>query len=168
MTKHLFIFTLLIAFAAIGCGKNLPADWPKTYPCKITVTKGGVPLDGAMVTLTPTGGGGNYAIGGITDAQGVAVIQTSYTNYSEAGSPEGSFKVTITKSLPEFVDPTPQSKLDAMDYEERVKHVQKMDEEANKRPPIVPKSISDSSATTLTIDVKSDGKTEATFDVDKK
>jgi hypothetical protein len=159
---------LFCGFAILsGCGKKLPAGWPKTYPCTVKVTKNGTALEGAMVILSPmNGSGGNWAIGGITNAAGITTIHTSYTNYSEPGAPEGMFKVTISKQLPQFQDPTPQEELNAMDYLERQAYAAKIDAEANKRPPIVPEKYSDPEQTELTLEVKPNTHTETTFDVE--
>ncbi|MDR0608910.1 MAG: hypothetical protein LBG58_02275 [Planctomycetaceae bacterium] len=164
---NIILFALLISLFS-GCGKKLPEGWPKVYPCTIKVTKGGTPLEGAMVILTPmTGSGGNWAIGATTDAQGVAVIHTSYTNFTEPGAPEGTFKVTINKSLPPLKDPMPPEELEKLDYMARQAHVAKLDAEAAKRPPIVPKKYSDMSQTPLKVEIKPDAPVEETFDVEK-
>jgi hypothetical protein len=150
-----------------GCGKKLPANWPKTYPCTIKVTKNGMALGNAMVILSPTNSAGNnWAVSGITNVNGVAVIHTSFINYTEAGAPEGTFIVTISKQLPPIPDPTPQEELEKMDYWERQAHIAKLDAEANKRPPIVPIKYSDVKQTTLKIEVKTNTTNEATFEIE--
>ncbi|MDR1491949.1 MAG: hypothetical protein LBT05_04420 [Planctomycetaceae bacterium] len=163
----LLLLALLVSLFS-GCGKKLPDGWPKVYPCTIKVTKSGTPLEDAMVILTSAAGsGGNWAVGATTDAQGVAVIHTSYTNFTEPGAPEGTFKVTIDKSLPPLKDPTPPEELEKLDYIARQAHVAKLDAEAAKRPPIVPKKYSDVSQTPLKVEIKPDSPVEETFEIEK-
>jgi hypothetical protein len=160
---------LFCGFAVLsGCSQKLPANFPKTVPCKITVTNGGVPLDTATVILTATdGSGGNWVVAGETNTQGVAEIKTVTLGHSADGAPAGLFKVTVRKPLPLYIDSTPKEQLEKMDYEQTLAHNAKIGEEANKRPPIVPEKYSDPAQTTLTIEVKPDTPAEATFEVEK-
>jgi len=120
-----------------------------------------------MVMLSRTENHGNWAVGGITDAHGVAVIHTSYTNFTEPGAPAGMFKVTIDKALPPITDTKTLTELQAMDYNAIQEYQMKQSAEADKRPLIVPKKYANVSLTSLTIEIKPDGKTEESFDVEK-
>ena len=71
-------------------------------PCKITVTQGDAPLEGASVALYSDGF--KLTVDGTTDASGVAEI---ITNRVSSGCPKGTFKVVIFKTaVEEIEDPT--------------------------------------------------------------
>ncbi|MDR2117134.1 MAG: carboxypeptidase-like regulatory domain-containing protein [Planctomycetaceae bacterium] len=91
----LFPLLLLICFVFSGCQKNdRPADLPKLYPCRITVTQETVPLAGASITLQAVNGSGKYQVSsGRTDSAGIATIYT----YGFVGVPLGDYKITISK-----------------------------------------------------------------------
>ncbi|MDR2172154.1 MAG: hypothetical protein LBP59_18570 [Planctomycetaceae bacterium] len=80
-----------------GCGKrsNLPADFPKIYPCEISVVQEGNPLTEANVFFSPIGNADKYASGcsGVTDVNGKANILT----YGKNGVPAGKYKILISK-----------------------------------------------------------------------
>jgi hypothetical protein len=162
----LFIVSIFCCFLS-ACHSKVSTDRPKTYPCTIKVTKGGNTVEGAMVLLTRTSQHNNWAVSGITNSEGIAVIHTSYTNFTEPGSPEGMFKVTINKTLPPYIDSTPENVLNAMSYEERLNHETKIMMEARKRPPIIPSKYSNLAQTPLIIEVKSDSSSEVVFDVEQ-
>jgi hypothetical protein len=94
--RTLIFFSFIIALSLqMGCRKdrNRPEDLPKLYPVSITVTQESKPLEGATVTLhakTPTKYGTCTAV---TDATGVASLQT----YTYAGAPIGQYAVTVGK-----------------------------------------------------------------------
>lgn len=97
-------FTLLLAavlsVAFLGCGPKgpkKPDGMPELFPCVLTLTKGGAPVDGAIVTLHPTSGDSQWKPSGVSDAQGVVKLAT-YGNFP--GAPAGSYKVTVMKSEP--------------------------------------------------------------------
>ena len=78
-----------------GCEKApRPDGFPDLFPCKITITQEGKPLEDALVRLMPEGWTFQWTISGKTDKNGVANIVT-HTNY--AGVPEGTFKVCVSK-----------------------------------------------------------------------
>jgi len=91
------VFTWMGLFAALffvgGCGSEVPSDLPKLHPTVITITQGGQPLEGALVTMIAEETGG-WACAGKTDSAGRAVIKT---NGMYNGAPEGTYKVTIVK-----------------------------------------------------------------------
>ncbi|MBR5414483.1 MAG: hypothetical protein IK105_00935 [Thermoguttaceae bacterium] len=82
--------------AVIGCGvQRRPKGMPKLYPCKVRITDGSVPVEGASVTFCPEPGGGAYTPGGTTDSNGETVLQI---NGRYLGAPLGSYKVTVKKT----------------------------------------------------------------------
>ena len=81
---------ILVCFA--GCGSKLPDDLPKLYPAQIEVTADGEKLAGAIVILSPVGGGGE-SVGGGTDADGIAKL---YTRGLYNGAPIGKYKVCVS------------------------------------------------------------------------
>jgi len=95
MTRYTLVafvsITLLLSLA--GCSKsNRPDGFPPVYPCEITILMNGAPLKGANVSLSSSLES-RWHSGGITDDQGIAVINT----YSFAGAPEGEYKVLVSK-----------------------------------------------------------------------
>jgi len=95
--------TLAFMFAVLslcGCGSNSskPSDLPPLFPCAITITQDGKPLEGATVNLVPMEGtDSKYQASATTDADGKAVIKT----YGYDGSPAGKFRVCVWKTLTE-------------------------------------------------------------------
>ncbi|MDR2642031.1 MAG: carboxypeptidase-like regulatory domain-containing protein [Planctomycetaceae bacterium] len=92
-----FVCVLCTLISIIGCGKpsNIPIDFPKIYPCEITVVQDGKPLENAMVSFRPIGDANKYAKGcsAVTDANGKALMVT----YGQNGVPTGIYKVLISK-----------------------------------------------------------------------
>jgi len=93
MQIRLSLITLLAVCVLSGCdGEKRPAGFPPIFPCEITITQGGKPLEGALVRLMPEGTS-SWVIGGNTNASGTATIRTD----KYAGVPAGTFKVTVSK-----------------------------------------------------------------------
>ncbi len=102
MTKKscpiIIILAFVTAFCLSGCnrGPQKPKGMPDLYPCKITITQGGKPLEGAAVVLTPKSGLSNgWNTEGATDADGIAEIKT---HVDFKGAPEGEFIVRVSKT----------------------------------------------------------------------
>jgi len=96
MQVRLFIIVFFTVSFISGCGKApRPDGFPDIFPCKITITQGGQPLNDALVRLMPEGNAFQWTISGKTDANGVTNIST-HTNYP--GVPEGTFKVCVSKT----------------------------------------------------------------------
>lgn len=95
-----FAFCLLFVFF-LGCGggKEVPPGFPaKLTPTTVTLLKDGQPVAEAAVSLIsepPT----PYLISAMTDAAGVAKLQTTINAYSAAGAPAGSYKILISKQV---------------------------------------------------------------------
>jgi len=101
--KHIISISLLVCLISfIGCGKKLPADFPKVYPMKVTVMDGTTPLPKVKLVFYPsqTSAGVSYASTGSTDESGVAIISTSQGAFYEQGIPAGEFVVTVNDINP--------------------------------------------------------------------
>ena len=75
-----------------------PNGLPQVYPCILSITQLGTPLEGAMVQLSPMDGKQSWSTAGITDENGNAKMRT-YGKWN--GAPLGKFKVTVIKYIAE-------------------------------------------------------------------
>ena len=157
----LFCGTGMILFVStLGCGgKELPAGFPKLYPCTITIVQEGEPLAGAVVRLHPQNPL-DWMVDGKTDGRGVAVI---HTHGIHAGAPAGDFKVTVDK-LESVVPPLPEN---LPTDEAALSRLYNQQEADTKEYRLVEPEYSKVDSTTLTITIDSK-KTSETFDVGKK
>ena len=100
MNKIIIASLLTIPFI-IGCGgdSSRPTDLPPLFPCVVTITQDGQPLDGATVSFASadTSAGAKYQATAITDDTGKAVA----TTYGFDGVPAGKYKVCVWKTLTE-------------------------------------------------------------------
>lgn len=94
--KHTLFYAVVALFCCLyvcGCGgQRRPSDLPKLYPCKVTVTYKGAPVEGASITFSPTLS--KWAGNGLTGADGTAMLKTY--GY-QGGVPAGTYKVRIEK-----------------------------------------------------------------------
>jgi hypothetical protein len=81
--------------ACCGCGTNVPDDLRNLVPVTITVTDGSQPVLGIQVTLISRSGSNLFACNGITDASGVAMIQSSRSTFVGKGAPAGTYTVVL-------------------------------------------------------------------------
>ena len=114
-TKMLHVRSLLWSAAAgalfAGCnGASLPEGARPTYPTTVTVTYNGAPVEGATVTFVDSGTPPAPSYG-LTDAQGVAKMKTSYAD----GAVAGEHKVSITKQ--ETLGGAPSVDQDSPEYD---------------------------------------------------
>ena len=91
----IFLSVLLccILLFTVGCGdgRPKPKDMPPLYPCTLTFTQEGVPLEGARITLYSDS---KWGTGGTTDDKGeVKLVTQGYYD----GVPEGTYKITVHK-----------------------------------------------------------------------
>jgi len=88
---------LLLLSLSIGCSvDSRPADLPPLFPCTVSVTQGGAPLDDANVELVSTSPDTQkYRPSATTDANGIAVIMT----YGFPGAPAGTYKILVRKMI---------------------------------------------------------------------
>ncbi|MGL6196506.1 MAG: hypothetical protein ACRC2T_16955 [Thermoguttaceae bacterium] len=148
------IILLGIIICLTGCGSKYPPDWPKTYPCQITVTKDGQPYEGVTIVLARTENHGSWAVSGITDSSGVAVIETSWTKASSKGAPEGTFQVTLSKSDPPAESSISREEYESIPYDQRAAFMAAEAEKSRKNP-LIPRALADPAKSEVEITVKS-------------
>ena len=160
-------FFVVMAFVA-GCGPKVPEGMPKTYPCKIKVTKGGSPVSGANVLLFSDSLPGSLTTSGQTDSSGVAELHSTLGNYFTKGSPAGEMKVVIQKSpdIPADLKLTPEQGAN-MTPPDANAHAAKVAKAMKAAPKIVPDKFSSPSTSPLkaTVEESKTG-TEITFELD--
>jgi len=88
---------MLAVVSVTGCGKDSrPSDLPRLFPCAITITQEGNPLNGATVSLEPIDeANAKYRASSVTDDSGKAVV----TTYGFDGVPAGRYKVCVWKTV---------------------------------------------------------------------
>ncbi|MCL2709843.1 MAG: hypothetical protein FWE95_03085 [Planctomycetaceae bacterium] len=83
-----------------GCGSTaIPEELKNLHPVTITVTDGTQPLEGIGVTLSNKGPQGAYGVNAMTDAQGMARIQTTRGPHTRGGAPPGTYAVVLFKAI---------------------------------------------------------------------
>ena len=115
----LALLGFLMVFA--GCGPKLPSDLPKLYPAQIEVVADGEKLAGATVSLYPMGDG--ESVGGLTDGNGIAKLQT---RGKYPGAPAGQYKVcvnwAVTVEGKTSQNPPPTDPVELDRYNKRVEY----------------------------------------------
>ncbi len=87
---------ILTLATCVSCAKvQKPDGMPDLYPCTVTLTQGGEPLEGALIHCQSDDPKLiRWAVTGQTDAKGVAKI---FTMGKYEGAPAGTFAVVVTK-----------------------------------------------------------------------
>jgi len=147
-----------------GCRKGKPDGIPPLFPVTVKITKGDTPVTGANVFLVaPTSISGSWSASGVTDASGLATIETSQGDWKAKGAPEGEFKIYLTK-LAKFEEPPPPSGDDdaskADFYAERLKRLEAAGKE-------IPKSLTTVATSELKISIVAGTGANETFDISK-
>jgi len=104
-TRNLLTLLVLpaVALSLTGCGgEQLPPGMPPPVPTEIVVIQEGNPLEGAVVRLQPADNSPWTAVGR-TDASGRAIV---YTMDRFRGAVPGQYKVIVSKTETETLDPT--------------------------------------------------------------
>ena len=79
-----------------GCSRvPRPADLPDLYPCQLTISQDGKPLEKANVTLYPDDSKSKWTVGGTTDSRGIVTI---LTHAQFPGAPAGEYKIVVSKT----------------------------------------------------------------------
>jgi hypothetical protein len=93
----LLVFVLLVCS---GCGTQLPEELKNLAPVTITVMDGSQPLEGVAVALNSKGGAkGFFVCTGVTDAKGVAKIESTRSSCTGKGAPPGTYSVVLVKPV---------------------------------------------------------------------
>lgn len=147
-----------------GCGGGKPEGIPALHPVTVTVTKGGTPVTKANIMLIPTTAAkGSWSVSGMTDASGVAIIETAQGSWKSQGAPEGEFQIYITKlaaieepEKPADIEGDPAAK--EAYFAERLKRLEAAGKE-------IPKVLTEPKTSPLKITVASGTGASETFDV---
>jgi hypothetical protein len=162
--KSILLIGLCCLSLFVGCGKKRPEGVPDLYPAKVTVTNAGTPIADANVFLvSQSGASGSWSANGATDAQGVAVINTSQGDWQAKGAPEGEYKIYITKLPDVKEDPVPEEIKNDSDA------LQKFEQEQMKKlqaaPKIIPEVLTQPAKSPLTLKVAAGSTAELKVDV---
>lgn len=163
--KSVFAVTLgVYAVLVTGCGSQRPEGIPELFPAKVTVKEGASPIADASVFLVLQGGdSGSWAANGVTDTNGVAVINTSQGAWKSKGAPAGDYKIFITKRPDIEEDPVPDEIREDSDAMQRFSAEQLRKLQA--APKIIPDILADPSKSPLKMSVAKGGTAELTVDV---
>jgi hypothetical protein len=92
----LYFIVILSVLCFVGCGgAALPKGLPPIYPCTITLTQDGVPLEGASVALIPEDTTLTFTFAGATTSNGSVEM---YSHGKHRGVPAGKYKLLVTKN----------------------------------------------------------------------
>jgi hypothetical protein len=142
----------------------VPDELKNLYPVTITVTDNNQPIEGVAVFLSAKTSGGAWASRGITNAQGVAVIQTSRASYTGKGVPAGDYKVTLIKTvvLPPELEPQEEDQNLSPQAATAKQAKQEVFYEKNR---IIPKILEDSNTSPIELTVTEKDATILTIDI---
>ena len=93
--RYAFLFALACV-TLVGCKESAPDGMPDTVPFTVKVvdsSKGIADVQVIMNSPTATG-----SVAGTTNSSGVAVMQTTFKNFTKKGVPTGEYKVLCVKS----------------------------------------------------------------------
>ena len=159
--KKLFVGVVVALCFCSGCSKGpeKPQGFPELFPCQITITQGGSPLESAHVVLFPkTGRSNGWSTEGLTDANGVAEMKT-HADFK--GAPAGDYIVRVSKIALSPSDLPATEPTDPVEYEKWY-NARQLEKRIKYR--LVKAEFDDMTKTPLAITIAS-GKNEAIFDV---
>ncbi|MDR1963296.1 MAG: Ig-like domain-containing protein [Planctomycetaceae bacterium] len=148
-----------------GCSNVKVPDYLKNLcPVTITVTDGGLPMDGVAVILSSKGSQGAFACTGVTDAKGIAQIYSSCNSYTGKGTPAGTYSVVLIKTVDLPVDLVTVEEIDMKlsASEQTAKHAKQ--EAFLEKNRLIPKILE--SSETSPVDLTVTGKTGIILTVD--
>ncbi|MDR2170179.1 MAG: Ig-like domain-containing protein [Planctomycetaceae bacterium] len=165
MINRLIIFANLFAlfFIVSGCSKK-PSDFPQVYSCTITVVNNGKPIEGATVTFNYESTGA-VTVTAITDAQGIAKMQSLQLSYATNGAPAGKAKILLQK-YPVIADTRTPEEKKGKTVEEREAFKQSLIDKINATPREIPDLFANLETTPLTIEIENKT-TNLTIDIAK-
>ncbi len=150
--KRVFYSAASLTVASIflaGCGPKFPVDFPKTYPCVISVVDGETPLEGVFVDVLDEGRP-ILNITGQTDANGRAKPTTYQGTFMKVGIPEGEFVVLVSKPPVREDFKTPEE-LDALSRSEQIEYEEEVLAQMEAQPKVVPPILSEKSTSPLKV-----------------
>ncbi|MDR0610799.1 MAG: hypothetical protein LBG58_11865 [Planctomycetaceae bacterium] len=97
MTTIRLSFIILFSIGiTLACNRvQKPNGLPKLFPCTITITQNGVPVQGILISLIDPDVTECWTVSGLTNTSGTATIRT-HGNF--VGAPSGVYKVTLSKT----------------------------------------------------------------------
>jgi len=129
-----------IGALAVGCGKTAPEGMPATVPFTVKVVDGSKGIADVQVVLESETAIGSVA--GTTNSSGVAVIKTTYKNFTANGAPTGEYKVRCIKD-PVVDHWKTQDEISAMDLGERQAYFDEWKAKCDELPREVPLILND-------------------------
>ncbi|MDR3196637.1 MAG: hypothetical protein LBU34_02105 [Planctomycetaceae bacterium] len=155
-------FLLLFTIFCWGCNHH-PNNVPELFPCNVIVKNDSTPIQGALVTLGLEEGSSTWALSGVTNSSGLAIIKTTQQSWQGSGVPLGKYIVTISK-LPDTSSLPTRSLSPTESASERERYQKELEERYKALPREVPEQFSDFGTSPFRISVES-GKNN-TFDID--
>ena len=153
-----FLFVSALWFC-VGCNQAKAPDALKNLvPVTITVTDGSKPVEKVSIRLSGKGSQGAFACVGVTDAKGVATIQSTSGSYTGKGVPSGTYSVVLIESVEIPEDLQPQEE-DQNNPAVAAAKQAKRDEFLAKNQ-LIPKSLTTAAETTIELTV-AEGKGES-------
>ncbi len=153
-------FSAVLVLLFSGCQKA-PTGFPNVVPCRITVVKDGDPLPQTTVILV-SDSPKEWFSSGETDASGKTEINTTLSNFSRSGAPEGHYKVTLNQ-IPQLKETKSQQELFDMPASEKAAYIAKQ-EKLIRESRAFPLEFESHVTTPIEIDVKK-GEPALTIDV---
>lgn len=124
--KKIFLGLIALSLFFTGCGPKLPDGMPALYPVQaVLIFDDGEPVENAHLSFLSQSGRNSWTFGGITDAQGKALLRTQGTY---EGIPEGDYKVLVRKTIKEGI-PEPPEPMDEASREAYKKWLNSPDKE---------------------------------------
>lgn len=163
--KNLLIILIIALSTVIGCKKSMkPEGFPETVPFQIKVIQEGAGIERVAVSLYQSGSNTPWSVCGMTDANGIAVIQTVQGGYSQDGAVKGEYKVVLRKEPDQAQSassPAPDPNASS-DREAMMQAAQKMADEAAK---IIPPAFRTPESSPVSITISEAG--ENVIDLDQ-
>ncbi|MDR1960180.1 MAG: DUF4198 domain-containing protein [Planctomycetaceae bacterium] len=151
------IVCLFLGMTVLGCSsKQVPDGFPKKLTrFKVTLLYEGKPVEKASIWLYPDNA--KYHVNAITNANGVASMETTINVYSRPGAPTGKFRGTIVHRPKVPSDLTTEEWQKLKSEEEANAQWKKIAEEIAALPKIVPVSWGNVATSPLMITIPEKG-----------
>ncbi len=127
---------------------------PETVPFTVKVVDGSKGIADVQIVMDSESGTG--AVSGTTDSSGVAVMKTTYKNYTAKGVPTGDYKVRCIKN-PTVDHWKTEEELNQMDMGERQAYFDEWSKKNDELPREVPKILEDFDKSPISTTVSGEG-----------